>query len=58
MISRSRIIQQLLKLIQLIAFDDFKYIYIILVFYSLDKYCQFIFMIYQKKDKSIFLILN
>lgn len=28
MISRSRIIQQLLKLIQLIAFDDFKYIYI------------------------------
>lgn len=45
MISQSRIIQQLLKLIQLIAFDDFKYIYIILVFYSLDKYCQFIFMI-------------
>lgn len=31
MISRSRIIQQLLKLIQLIAFDDFKYKYKICV---------------------------
>lgn len=39
MISRSRIIQQLLKLIQLIAFDDFQYKYKILVFYSLNKYC-------------------